>query len=274
MVGGGQGEAGVGRPGGLGGALEESAAPVPERHFYTWGEIGVRSAILLDSVVARALVDGTGVELPAQVHPIQLGAANTATWAQRLLPLLLVMAVVLGGLFIPASSLVEEKEKGTRIALTTSPTSLLDVYLSKTLLGLLTGAAMALIILALNRAISGQIGLLLTVIALGALMNAVIGSIMGSLSKDMDSFLAMIKAFGLVLYAPGILQIFPQVPEWISRLFPTFYIVNPVLEISQNGAGFADIALELGILVAIVGGLLFVLARIVQRQRKQLLLIG
>ena len=244
---------------------------------YRWGEAGARSLTLIESALARVMVDATGLvfdELPVSVEVVQLGKASTATWSQRLLPLLLIMAIVLSGLFIPSSSLVDEKQKGTLVALTTTPASLLDVYLAKTAVGFLLSGLMALIILALNNAFAGNPGLLLLVIALGGLMSSILGVILGSWSRDMETFMGIIKVLGLVLYAPGILEIFPQVPQWIGRVFPTYYIMNPLLEISRNAARFADIVLDLAILLGFIVILAFVLAREIQRQQQQLALEG
>ena len=243
--------------------------------IYRWGEMGARSGLHLESLISRAIIDGTSIdELPVTVNEHQIGEANTATWAQRLMPLLLIISTVIGGIFIPASSLIEEKQKRTITAITTTPASMLDVYLSKTLFGVLISVVMAVVFLALNRAFTGQIGLLLFVILLGGMLSSLSGIIMGSYSKDMDSFMGMIKAMGLLLYAPGLLQLFPKVPEWIGRIFPTYYIMNPLLEISQNGARFGDIALDIAILAGMIGVLIFILTRIIDQQRQQLALVN
>jgi ABC-2 type transport system permease protein len=259
-----------------GGFIDELKANSTEEingyKMYVWGEAGSRSIVMLESVISRAFIDVSGLELSTQVNSIQLGEVNNATWAQRLMPLLILMAVVLAGIFIPATSLIEEKQRGTLMALTTTPTSLLDVYLSKTMLGVLLSVVMTFIVLILNRALNGQIGLLLLVVGLGALMNAALGVIMGSYAKDMDSFMAMIKAGGLFLYAPGILEMFPSIPAWVSKIFPTYYIMNPLLEITQRGAGFGDIALEVGILAGITALLIYFLTRVIDSQQQKLAL--
>ena len=211
-------------------------------------------------------------ELPVSVNVEQIGSANTQTWSQRLLPLLLLMSIVLGGLFFPAASLLDEKKNRTLVALTSTPTSLLDVYLSKTLMGFILSGIMGTIILLINGAFAGQIALLLLVIALGGLMSSAFGIIMGSVSKDMDTFLGIIKAVGILLYAPGILKIFPQVPEWIGRIFPTYYLMNPLLEVSQNGAGIAEIALDIAVLAIISVALLVLLNSVIGRQQQKLAL--
>ncbi|HSM56977.1 MAG TPA: ABC transporter permease [Candidatus Sulfomarinibacteraceae bacterium] len=239
---------------------------------YRWGEAGVRNLLLLESAVGRTVVEALGVDLPVRVNAEQLGSADTATWSQRLLPLILLMAIMLGGLLIPASSLVEEKQKRTLVALTTTPTSLLDVYLAKMLLGFLISALMGLVILLLNNALGNRPALLITVVAMGAVMSSAIGIIMGSVVQNIDALLGLLKALGLLLFAPGIIEMFPQAPGWLSRIFPTYYMLNPLLEVSQNGATLGDITLDLVILAAITGVLLLALTRVIERQQQQLAL--
>ena len=241
---------------------------------YRWGEAGVRNLLLLQSAVGRTVVDTMGIDLPVSVNAEQLGSADTATWGQRLLPLILLMAIMLGGLMIPASSLIEEKQKRTLVALTTTPTSLLDVYAAKMLVGFLISALMGLVILVLNDALGGRPALLLLVVTMGALMSSALGIIMGSVAQNMDAMLGLLKALGILLFAPGILALFPQAPDWIARVFPTYYMLNPLLEVSQRGAGLGDIAVELAILAAMVGVLLLALSRVIERQQEQLALAG
>ena len=269
-------EVGLSLPAGFADVLASGAAEA-NLTIYRWGEAGARSLGLLEAVITRALMEGSGIafdQLPVGVEITQLGKANTTTWSQRLLPLILIMSIVLSGLFIPASSLVDEKQKGTLVALITTPTSLLDVYLAKTLVGVVLSAVMAVVILVLNSSFAGQLSLLFLVIALGGLMSSVLGVILGSVSRDMETFMGIIKVLGLVLYAPGLLELFPRIPAWIGRVFPTYYVMNPLLEISQNAAHFTDIALDLAILVAFIAVLLFVLTRVIQQQQDKLALEG
>lgn len=241
---------------------------------YRWGEAGVRSLLLLQSAVGRAVVDELGVDLPVSVAAEQLGRADTSTWGQRLLPLILLMAIMLGGLLIPASSLIEEKQKRTLVALTTTPTSLLDVYAAKMLVGFVISALMGLVILLLNDALGNRPALLLLVVTMGAVMSSALGIIMGSVVQNVDAMLGLLKAVGALLFAPGILALFPQLPGWIARIFPTYYLLNPLLEVSQRGADFGDIAADLAILAAMVGLLLLALTRVIERQQQKLAVAG
>lgn len=243
-------------------------------HVFRWGEASLRDLVLIETAVADALVEMADLPTPVQVDPVSLGAVETKSWSERLLPLLVIMAVLLGGLTVPASSIIDEKQSRTLIALTTSPATLLEVYAAKVLLGLIIGLFTGWATLFLNNAFAGQAALLLGVLALGALAASLLGALLGTLAKDMDTFIAIIKALGILLYAPGIVALIPRAPEWIAKLFPTYYLVDPVVQISQRGAGLADLAGEIGLLAAFTATLLLALVFVAEREQQKVVLAG
>jgi ABC-2 type transport system permease protein len=194
------------------------------------------------------------------------------SWTERLLPVIVLMCIIVGGAMVPAASLVDEKVKRTLSALTITPTTLLEVYVAKALLGIGVSVLMGLIVLVLNNAFGGQPVLLVTTLVLGAVASAIFGVLLGSLINEINMLLAVIKASGIVLFAPAIIQIVPEVPQWIARVFPTFYVLNPVLEVSQHNAGLGEIAGDIAILLAIMGAMILALVFVIERQQKQLAL--
>jgi len=44
---------------------------------------------------------------------------------------------------------------------------------------------------------------------------------------------------------------FPQIPQWIGKLFPTYYLLQPIIEISQGGVGWSNVATNVLILVGL-----------------------
>jgi ABC-2 type transport system permease protein len=58
---------------------------------------------------------------------------------------------------------------------------------------------------------------------------------------------------------------FPQMPQWIGYIFPTFYVIKPVIDLSVNGLGLGSIITNLTILVIIVIVFALVVSRIVSR---------
>lgn len=180
-----------------------------------------------------------------------VGGQAGIPWSDRLLPLLVLMAVFVGGMFLPATSLVTEKQHRTLEALTVTPATLAEVFAAKGILGFAISLAMGLIILALNQAFGSQPGLLALMLALGAVMAAELGLILGSFAKDMSAMFAVWKSGGILLFAPAFIYLFPRIPQWIAKVFPTYYLVGPVVRISQEGAGWGEIAAHAFVLVAL-----------------------
>ena len=153
---------------------------------------------------------------------------------------------------VPATSLVDEKQKRTLSALAITPASLEEIFLSKGLVGVILSTIMGVLILILNQAFGAQTPLLVGMLVLGAVMAATFGIMLGVFAKDVTSLFATTKAIGILLFAPAFVYLFPGIPQWIGRIFPTYYIVQPVVEISQQGGTWSDIALEAFILIGLI----------------------
>ena len=123
---------------------------------------------------------------------------------------------------------------------------------------------MGVLILVLNQALGAQTPLLIGMLALGAVMAATFGIMLGTLIKDITSLFAINKAIGILYYAPAFVYLFPGIPQWVGRIFTTYYVVQPVVEISQQGGTWSDVALEAFILIGLILvmiGIVGVLAR-------------
>jgi len=179
------------------------------------------------------------------------------------------MAIFFGGLFLPATSIINEKEKRTLEALVITPTSIGDVFIAKGLLGFILSLFVGILILVLNQAFGAQPLLLVLLLALGAIMASETGLICGALLKDITTLFAVWKTGGILLFGPVIIYMFPQIPQWIGRFFPTYYLLQPIVDISQHGGSWPDIATNVFILV----GLDLILVAVVMltlRRTKQL----
>ncbi len=218
---------------------------------YVWGESLAKNRTILFVTIDSLVRDLTGQEVPIEIDTITLGDEKSIPWNDRLLPLIVLMAVFLAGVFVPATSLIEEKEKKTLEALVITPTSVIDVFAAKGVFGLVLSLFMGIVILVLNQAFGSNPFLLVMVLFLGAIMAGEIGLICGALIKDVTTLFAVWKTGGILLFGPAIVYMFPQIPGWVGRIFPTFYLMEPIVAISQGGANWADIALNVFILVGI-----------------------
>ena len=138
-------------------------------------------------------------------------------------------------------------------------------FAAKGALGWFLSMVMALVTLLLNRAWGPQPALLLVTLALGALMAAAIGILGGAFIRDANMLMTVVKGGGIFLYAPGLIYMFPEIPQWIARIFPTYYLIQPVIEITQEGGGLASVAPELAVLVILTAILLALIAVVVRR---------
>jgi ABC-2 type transport system permease protein len=168
----------------------------------------------------------------------------------RILPFLLIIAAMVGGLII-SSSLVEERELKTLNAVLVTPITPLEVIMAKTLFGLFLGLVLGVIILALNSSLTGGLYLVLLFLILGTLFTVGLGLIGGVLMKNITDLITRMKIVGLFLWFPALVLLFPSIPQWLGMFFPTYYFVHPILAVTQDGATLSDIWWEGVILLAI-----------------------
>jgi len=175
------------------------------------------------------------------------------------------MAVFLGGAFLPAGGLIEEKERGTLTALITSPATIWEIMLAKAIVGVGVSLFVAVVILLLNGAFGTQPFFLLLSLGLGGVMASEIGLISGVMLKDITSLLALWKAGGIFLFAPGFVYLFPAIPRWIGKIIPTYYYISPVVKITQEGSGWGAISSSIYILLGIILALIVLIFLVVKR---------
>jgi ABC-2 type transport system permease protein len=237
--------------------------------IYVWGESLLRDRISLATTIVGLSRAISGQEAPLRISEEVVGESDSLPWSERLLPLIVLMTVIFGGSMVPASAIIEEKQQRTLTAVTVTSTTLAELFAAKGLLGVILSMLMGVVILALNNAFGSQPALLLFLLLLAAIMAAAFGVLLGALIKDMTNLFATMKATGLLLYAPGFLYIFPDIPAWVGKIFPTYYIIAPMMAISLFDGRWADIQTDLFILIGLILLLLGVVAAVVHRARRQ-----
>lgn len=226
---------------------------------FIWGESTAKNRSIIGVTIANTVRELAGQEAPVEIDTITLGESVSIPWNDRLLPLIVLMAIFLGGLMLPSTSIAVEKEKRTIKALMVTPVSIEEIFLAKGLFGFILSFLMGILILVLNRAFGAQPLFLTAVLALGAVMAAELGTLLGVYVKDIITIFAIWKSAGIIIFAPAIIYMFPRIPEWIGRIFPTYYLIQPIVELSQRSGGWAEIAMNIFILIAIDIALIFIL---------------
>ena len=260
-------DAGLVLQAGFDGAVRSGAQPPLE--FYVGGESLASNRIVLAVTTIDLIREVEGRTPPVDVEVVALGEEGDPI-SVRLVPFITMYALLVAAVFLPSFSLADEREKRTLDALVVSPVRLGEVVVAKGIVGFVLAVAMAVVTLWLNGALDADVVPLLVVLMIAGLMLVEVGLIYGTGSKDITGVFTLIKGTGFILLAPTIFYIFPDWPQWIAKLFPTYWVINPVYEVTINDAGLSDVAGELLIGMGVIGVLAWITVLLTRRLRVKL----
>jgi ABC-2 type transport system permease protein len=242
-------DAGLVLPPGFDDALR--AGEQPPMEFYVSGSSLASTRVILGVTTIAAIRDLAGQTPPVEVVVTQLGDEDFVPVEDRLIPFIVFYSVVIAAMFLPAASLVDEREKRTLDAVLVTPTRMSEVLLGKAVLGVLLALLMGLVTLALNDAFGGQPGATVVFLAVGAVMMAEVGLMLGCWARDSNTLFSAVKGGGIIIALPAIFFLFPGLPQWIPMMVPTYYFLGPIYEIATQGDGLGDHLVELAVAVAV-----------------------
>ncbi len=256
-------DAGLVLPAGFDDDVRSGARPPLE--FYVGGESLASNRVILAVTTLDMIRQVEGKAPPVEVDVVSLGD-ELLPLSVRLVPFVTMYALLIAAVFLPSFSIADEREKHTLDALVVTPTRLSEVVAAKGVLGFGLAIAMAIATLWLNGALSVQAIALLVVLVIAGLLLTEIGLIYGTASKDVTGVFTLIKGTGFILLAPTIFYIFPDWPQWIAKLFPTYWVINPVYEVTINGAGlgavWGELAIAFAVIVAMIVPLRYLIGRL------------
>ncbi len=239
----------------------------PELEYFFSGGSLASNRIIISLLVLDVLREMENRETPVEVV-LQTGDEEEAIpLAQKLIPAVVLIVLIITGIFVPAFMLVEEKEHGTMKALLVTPVTVFDILISKALLGFTMTVTMCFITLALNGALSGQPFALLATIAVGAVVCNAIGLIYGTLAGNAKTLYTLVKSLNILLAGPILFYLFTGLPQWMAKIFPTYWFIDPLYSITLKGADFSDVYFKL--VIALVIGILLGIAVIPMSRRMQ-----
>jgi ABC-2 type transport system permease protein len=236
---------------------------------YIWGESLLKNRAVLGAAFLYQARKVSGKKAPVDITAVSLGDKNSIPLKDRFLPIIVLLAIFISGFALPSTSLVEEKQKGTIGAVITTPATQHDIFIAKGLMGTMVSMVMGISILILNHSFNTQSGLIIFILFLGAVMASCFGLILGAFVKDMAALFTTIKGLGIFIYAPGIVSIFPGIPGWVGRLFPTYYVINPVMEIAREGGSWSTVYIDVLILIGIIALFIVIVGVIAAKTRQQ-----
>jgi ABC-2 type transport system permease protein len=261
-------DAGLVLPAGFDAAI--AAGEDPDLGFYISGESLASTRIIL-AVTTLDLVRGVeGSEPPVIVVVTPVGDEDFVPISDRLLPTMVIYAVMIAAIFLPAASLVDEREKRTLDAVLVTPTRMSDVLVGKGTFAVVLAVILGFVTLALNGALAGQPVTMVLILFIGSVMLMLIGLALGLWAKDITTMYTAIKGGGIIIFLPVIFTLFPGLPQWIPKLVPTYYFLQPIYDVAIHGHTLGDVVPELLIAVAVSAALVPFVAWVARRSERHL----
>ena len=260
-------DAGLILPAGFDKAVEDGDQP--DLQFFVSGESYASNRIILTVTAIDLVREIEGGEAPVTVDIVNFGEEGLPI-SVRLVPVIVFYALVMAGIFTPGSNLDEEKEQGTLMALLVTPVKIGDVLAAKWMLGTLLASVMAAVTLALNQALGANWLDVLVVVLIAGMLTSMIGLLIGTFSKDSTVLFGIVKGLGIFLFAPTIFYIFPDWPQWIAKLFPLYWIIEPIWQVSIMGGSITEVWSELAVAMGITVALVPLIALLSRRVEEQM----
>jgi ABC-2 type transport system permease protein len=250
-------------PAGFDEAVRSGARPPLE--LYMGGESLASNRLILDVTTLDLVRQVEGSAAPVEVRIVDLGEGEVLPISARLVPLILIYALLIAGVFVPASSLVEENEKGTLVAMLVTPARVSEVIVAKAAMGVLLAFLMAVVTLVLNDALGAHPWALIVVVLSASIYSALLGMVLGTVANTTTTMFTIAKASGIFMVGPVIFYLFPEWPQWIARLFPTYWMIDPVWQVAVKGEGLSAVWVELAVTAAICAALGLIVSRLSRR---------
>lgn len=241
----------------------------PTLQFFIGGESYASNRIILTVTAIDLVRELEGSASPVTVDIVDFGQAGLPI-STRLIPVIVFYALVIAGLFVPASNIVEEKEQGTLMALLVTPVRTLDVLVAKWLLGVILAAFMGVVSLVLNGAMGANWPEVVFVVVVAAMLSAMLGIVVGVFAKDSAMMFGIVKGAGIFLFMPAAFYLFPDWPQWIATLFPLYWIIEPIWQVSVMGESLTTVVHELAVAVGIIVALGVLAAWLAKRMQSHM----
>lgn len=236
---------------------------------YVWGQSLAKDRVMIEAAV-RELVNGVaGKDEAVGVQIEYVGDEVSLPWSKRIFPFIVMMAIFISGIILTAASIIIEKEKKTIKAITVAPTTTGELFTAKAVIGLLVSMVMGVLILLMNNAFGTKPWLLILLLFFGGIMSVTIGLSVGSAIKDLSTLFAVWKTGALILFGPAIVYMFPAIPQWIGKIFPTYYLMNPLIAVSQRGASLSEFVWEFIALLFVDAALIVVAIIMIDQFKKR-----
>ena len=208
----------------------------------------------LEAVATEMVLLVLGEPPPTDVigEPVVLGVdrvGDQVSLREQLRPLL-AFFVLMTETFALATLVAGEVQSRTVTAVLITPATRADFLAAKGVVGTSVAFAEASLIMLLIGGFATGAPILLVALLLGAALVTGIGMVAGAFGKDFMTVLFTSMLIMVPLMIPAFAALFPgTAATWVQAL-PSYGLVQTVVEVSTQNAGWADVAGDLGLLAA------------------------
>ncbi len=167
----------------------------------------------------------------------------------RMRPLLAIF-ILLVEILTLASLIAVEIEQGTARAILATPLRISDLFLAKGLLGISLAFGQAVLFMGLVGGFGQQPLIILATLIIGSIMTVGIGFLLASAVRDVNAVTGWGMLILILLAVPGFGVAIPGlISDW-AKIIPSYYLTDTVSRVTNYGAGWGDVGLNLIILTA------------------------
>ena len=188
------------------------------------------------------------IEVTEEVLGVDRGGEQIA-YRDRLLPLFVIFMLA-AEIFGLSSLIAVEISTGTLRALLVTPLRVEGLFMAKGILGVSLAFVQVLFLLAVTGGLHHQPLIVLLLLLLGSTLVTGIGFLIAAVSRDVMSTVAWGALPMIVLSLPAFAVLFPGTTTGWIKIIPTYYLVEPLYQLLNEGAGWGDVGHHLLILAA------------------------
>jgi ABC-2 type transport system permease protein len=204
--------------------------------------------------MARGLVAEVAYSIAGQPPPVDpitqfvvLGedrVGNQVPLRDQLRPLLAFIVLLVETLAL-ATLVAAEVQQRTVTAVLVTPATTVDFLAAKGILGTAVAFVEATAIMALVGGLRDQIPVLLLTLLLGGALVTGLGMISGAYGRDFVAVLFLSMTFMVPLMIPAFAVLFPGTAAGWVRALPSYPLVDTIVRVTTEGAGWGDVAASL-----------------------------
>jgi len=210
----------------------------------------------------RIVLAATAIDLVRKVEdrPAPVEVSVTRVGDGRMLPLdemrvlfLVTVVMSMAGIFLPALSLVEERERGTLNAMLVTPARMSEALFSKAALGLLMAIPTSYLTLIFTWALPPEPATVLVTLAVAAVICVATGLVFGTIARNSQEVFALMESLGILFMCTLLLAMGPAWSQFVAKFIPIYWFILPLFQIAVMGATLADVWVDLMIGLGMAG---------------------